>query len=335
MTERTVLQDRHGRLAIEELGKGRRRVTGTSSVAGIFVPKSPIVTDYPLELIRALHDYLGSVWTCDEISRDIDPTECALDIRYSVESYFTDSALLRAKRILDYGCGSGASTINLARMFPGATIAGLDMVEELIALARMRVKHYGLPAVSFAAVSRDGIVPGGSSQFDLVFLNAVYEHLLPSERMPVLQTAWASLVPGGSLIINQTPHRWFPIETHTSGLPLVNYLPSSIAHSVVRRFSARGWEHSSWDELLRAGMRGASVTSIMRTLTEIDPNARRLCTVRIAPTWAGIWFAAKRARLGRLSTGAGGLMFAIAERLVNTLRLPISPFLNIAIQKPR
>lgn len=332
--QEVVAEDKYGRLLVEELPDGRRRVSGQSQSVGMAIPKSPIVTEYPIDLILEIHKNVGSIWTCDEISRDIDPNECALDIKYSVEAYFPDSVFLESTRILDYGCGSGASTIHLARMFPRASIVGVDMVDTLLAVARRRASHHGLASVSFATVTADGCMPEGTGRFDLVFLNAVFEHLLPSERMSVLREVWRVLSPGGSLILNQTPHRWFPIETHTSGLPLVNFLPDSLAHVAVSRLSGRGFRESGWDELLRAGVRGASVGSVTRKLGSIDPRAQILPTVRVAPTWAGIWYAAKRARMGERTSGLGSIVFSLTERLVNGLRLPLSPYVNIAFRKP-
>jgi hypothetical protein len=36
---------------------------------------------------------------------------------------------------------------------------------------------------------------------------------------------WRQLRLGGILFLNQTPHRYYPLEHHTTGLPLLNYLP--------------------------------------------------------------------------------------------------------------
>ena len=38
---------------------------------------------------------------------------------------------------------------------------------------------------------------------------------------------WAHLKSGGVLFLNQTPHRYFPVEHHTTNLPMINYFPDT------------------------------------------------------------------------------------------------------------
>ena len=71
--------------------------------------------------------------------------------------------------------------------------------------------------------------------FDLINLNAVFEHLLPAERRSLLPELWRRLANNGRLVLTETPWRWFPIETHTTSRPLMNYLPDRLALAVARR----------------------------------------------------------------------------------------------------
>ena len=82
-------------------------------------------------------------------------------------------------------------------------------------------------------------LPADIGQFDYIILSAVYEHLLPSERPALLTLLWSHLRPGGVIFLAQTPYRWFPVELHTTGLPLINYLPDRLALACARRFSKR------------------------------------------------------------------------------------------------
>src|SRR5205085_4362018 len=82
----------------------------------------------------------------------------------------------------------------------------------------------------------------------------------------LLPRIWSHLKPGGVLFINQTPHRYSPIEMHTTGLPLINYLPDALAFSAARRFSKRINGDEDWTALLRAGIRGATTGEILRVL---------------------------------------------------------------------
>lgn len=323
-----------GRLYYRLLPDGTYELEGKPADASTSVPHSPIRTSYPLPLIRLIFEAYGAAHTCDEISRDIDPAEASLDVRYSYLAYFDDDTTSLPLKILDYGCGAGSSTVALARLFPRAErILGVDFVPEILEIARERSRHYDLHNVDFARTQESGVgIPSGE-QFDLVFLNAVYEHLLPNERIPVLASAWASLRVGGSMILNQTPHRWFPVESHTSGLPLLNYVPDQMAHWMIRTFSTRSIRTAAWDQLLRAGVRGASVSEIRRNLLAIDGSAVLRTPVRISKSWAGIWYAAKMKRLERVESGLSRKAIQFTAALVERLGLPLSPYVNIAFTK--
>jgi 2-polyprenyl-3-methyl-5-hydroxy-6-metoxy-1,4-benzoquinol methylase len=327
-----TLSNSTGRLTVETLESGQLLLHGEGRTPNIRVPHSPCRTTYPLPLIELIFDAYGAVHTCDEISRDTDDTEAALDVRYSVMAYFKDEVFSRPLLILDYGCGAGSSTITLARLFPVARITGVDLMPNLLQIAQRRAEHYGLASLRFEPLPQSA-AGWSPATYDLVFLNAVYEHLLPSERPAVLKLIWSVLKPAGTLIINQTPHRWFPIETHTSGLLLINYVPKRVAAWAIRNFSRRDIRHASWEALLRAGVRGGSVGEIMRNIRRIDQTATRLRTIRLGKTWAAIWYSAKRARLG--SVGSTLIRGAIvgAERIVSRSGLPFSPYVNIAVTK--
>jgi demethylmenaquinone methyltransferase/2-methoxy-6-polyprenyl-1,4-benzoquinol methylase len=55
-----------------------------------------------------------------------------------------------AERILDLACGTGLSTLALARRFPKARIVGVELREEYLALAREKLRALGLSNVELA-----------------------------------------------------------------------------------------------------------------------------------------------------------------------------------------
>ena len=163
------------------------------------------------------------------------------------------------QRVLDFGSGSGASSMVLARMLPStAEIVGLELMPEYIELARHRARFNSLPI--------------GIGQFDYIIFSAVYEHLLPDERQTLLPLLWLHLRMGGVIFLDQTPYRWFPIEMHTTGLALINYLPDRLTLACARRFSKRVTPDASWPELLRKGIRGGTPREIMGIL---NPDGRK------------------------------------------------------------
>jgi len=71
-------------------------------------------------------------------------------------------------------------------------------------------------------------LPFGDGEFDVVFSNAVIEHVGGRER----QEAFADeAMRVGRRVFVTTPNRWFPLELHTR-LPLVHWLPEPAAHRV-------------------------------------------------------------------------------------------------------
>jgi SAM-dependent methyltransferase len=221
-----------------------------------------VVTRYPDDLILLILDVKGPGNLCDEIAREEDPEY----VQSSLELYmlsFLPAKDFVGKRVLDFGCGSGASTMVLNRMLPGAEIHGVELDANLLRIAKARARHYGLPGDRLK-LSPDGVtLPTGLGMFDVVVLSAVWEHLLPSERPAVLKQIWSVLRPGGQFFLNQTPHRFMPVETHTTGLPMINYLPDRVTLSAARRFSKRVQPDDTWASLLRRGIRGGSTGEVL------------------------------------------------------------------------
>lgn len=100
-----------------------------------------------------------------------------------------------ATRILDVGCGTGEITSRLARMFPGATVVGVDIIEDHLELAR---KRYPELADRVTFQQGDAFALGfPDDSFDLV----VCRHVL--QAIPEAPKVLAELVrvgaPGGWL----------------------------------------------------------------------------------------------------------------------------------------
>ena len=80
----------------------------------------------------------------------------------------------------------------LARMSPEAKIVGVELMSELVELARHRAEFYGVEGrVSFQLSPDPNSLPPEIGDFDYIILSAVYEHLLPSERQLILALLWS------------------------------------------------------------------------------------------------------------------------------------------------
>jgi 2-polyprenyl-3-methyl-5-hydroxy-6-metoxy-1,4-benzoquinol methylase len=243
----------------------RRRVCVEALRKGAYVRRAAWDTAYPDELVRVILAAKGPGSLCDEIRRDEDPSYLRKHLELTVTAHI-DPAELADAELLDFGCGAGASTVILSQLLPQTRLTGIELRAANLEVARARAKFYGLEHASFLLSPSGGSVPEGIGPFRAIMLSAVFEHLLPAERETLLPSLWRLLTPGGVMFIDETPARWFPIETHTTGLPLINYLPDRLAESYARRFSSRVRRDATWDQMRRDGIRGSSVKEILGLL---------------------------------------------------------------------
>jgi trans-aconitate 2-methyltransferase len=99
---------------------------------------------------------------------------------------------IKAKRVIDLGCGPGNSTELLAARFPGAAVSGIDSSADMIAAAARR-----LPQVHFAIGDIETWRDPGP--FDVILANAVL-HWVP-DHPTLLPALIARLASGGGLAI--------------------------------------------------------------------------------------------------------------------------------------
>jgi 2-polyprenyl-3-methyl-5-hydroxy-6-metoxy-1,4-benzoquinol methylase len=289
------------------------------------------VTSYPVSLIQLLLDVKGPVWLCDEISRDEEEGYVQKYLATSTLSYVDEDVFL-GKKILDFGCGSGSSTMSLARLFPKTRITGIDFVEQFLNVARSRAEHYNFKNVEFICSPDPGVLPKEIEKFDFVFLSAVFEHLLPQERRDLMPMLWGYLKPGGILFLNETPYRYFPVESHTTGgLPLINYFPDSLTLYASRYLSGIVSRNVTWKELLRMGIRGATTGEIVATLSNETEKPLVLKPNRLGiKDQSDIWYkvAVERALnpLKRLII----MTLYFCKKITFT---KLTPYLSLAIQK--
>ena len=76
-------------------------------------------------------------------------------------------------RILDAGCGTGLTSLGLARLNPGATVLGVDFSPTSLDLARRRAEAAGLAGVAFREHDLHQPLPGDLGPFDFIVCRRV------------------------------------------------------------------------------------------------------------------------------------------------------------------
>ena len=261
-----VFKKEKANIIVRKLSDGRKRITVEPFDKGLYVPCHTAETDLSMDAIESLLNLLNPIWVPADIVRE---KKMQNRLKWWILAYVSTDEF-KDKRILDFGCGTGSSTRIFARMFPESDIIGVDIAHEKISIGNLIAKQSGLNNVNLLVSPDHACLPEKIGHFDFINLTGVYEHLLPYERETLLPKIWNVLKQNGTLFINQTPNRCFPMVQHTTEyLPFVNYLPDKLAHIYVRNFGKKRtiYRNCSWETLLKQGIRGGSVKEIMGILS--------------------------------------------------------------------
>ena len=141
-----------------------------------------------LPLIKRLNNHepvqyvLGSAWFCGNKFR---VNSSVLIPRPETEMLVEEALKLKSPddefSILDIGTGSGCIAISLALMFPKATVVGVDVSEEALAVARQNAKHLNAQVnfLNHDILNKDF----GDETFDLMVSNPPY---IGESEMPTI-----------------------------------------------------------------------------------------------------------------------------------------------------
>ena len=175
--------------------------------------------------------------------------------------------------VLEVGCSFGHMTEYLAEQPEVATIDTFDTDPAFIDI--IQAKREELPIDKLRDVlllSNDETrrLPWRDGAFDLVLVVGIVEHL-PRDRRAIVDEYYRVLAPAGHIAILDTPNRWFPMETHSIGLPGIQWMPSGLAYRYARLFRRKirdvsydvftadgtGWRNATLKECLpSSGWRG-------------------------------------------------------------------------------
>jgi len=102
------------------------------------------------------------------------------------------------EKILDVGCGTGTLACEIARKYSGVSISGIDISENLINVARRKVKRYRYN-IDFRIGSALEL-PYEESTFNVVFTTIMFHQLDVNEKRRVVQEIYRILKGNGRYV---------------------------------------------------------------------------------------------------------------------------------------
>jgi len=321
----TAFQDLE--IFVKDLGTSRKvKIKGNHVMPGgpYNCPYSELDTQLSLQTLIKIASRKGRYFR-DEIER----SENANYLQRKIEILLKEFSIeLSHQKMLDFGCGAGASTLIFLRC--GATnVTGVEVDDTLLDIAKLRLNDFfqnSYQLVKIKYIDGKYSMPFSNGEFDIVWAQAIMEHVLPNQRKFVLEELWRVLKKNGLLIILGTPNRLWIKEFHTSNLFFVNYLPLNIAIFVARHFSCRVPTNQSKEELLSSGFRGCTYRGIARGL----PNAVCLNMVfRKRDLSIGIqsWHGDTGSILRKRMISLYGFLMRLADPVFALFNLPQTAFL--------
>lgn len=140
--------------------------------------------------------------SCPIAPAQLDRIDDNLHFGWSWHRYRYCYRAAKGTRILDAGCGTGLSTLTLARLNPGSHVVGLDLSPRSVELARRRSQVQALAGstVDFREHDLAQPVPGSFGEFDFVVCRGVLG--LVDDPVAVLRNLAARLDARGLLTVS-------------------------------------------------------------------------------------------------------------------------------------
>lgn len=121
------------------------------------------------------------------------------------------------ERVLDLGCGRGYESLEAAVLVgPSGLVVGLDLTEEMVAVAARNAREKGIDNVRFVAGDIEKLVFGDNS-FSAVQSNCVINHA--RDKPGVFREIYRVLKPGGRFVIADAVSR-LPLPDYIKNDPL-------------------------------------------------------------------------------------------------------------------
>lgn len=159
-----------------------------------------------------------------------------------------------ATRIVDLACGTGISTLAIARKFPDARIVGVELRDEYLAIAREKFRKLGMRNVEFVLSRAEEFAP--AERFDCVVSSYLAKY---ADLARLTRNTHAMLEPGGLLLMHDFTYPPEPV------LRRVFWLYFSVMRGAGSRF------FPSWREIFQ-GL--PELIQATRWLSELERELR-------------------------------------------------------------
>lgn len=138
----------------------------------------------------------------------------------------------QARQILEVGCGEGAITEHLARLYPSANITAIDVTPRV-----GRLFSGNQDRVQFVQMTVQAIAAAKPGQFDLVILSDVLHHVPIPVREQLLAAVHSTLASGGRLFFKDWERSPTPI--HWLGYASDRWITGDRIHYLRKREAAK------------------------------------------------------------------------------------------------
>ena len=218
-------------------------------------------------VLRALSRPPGTVDYTLETQHDAPGNECAL-LRREFDDF---SALVRGKRVADFGCGTGLQCIALARD-ERCEVFGIDTNAGTLRIARENAAAAGFGNHQVQFVER--ITPELRGTFDIVITQNAMEHF--PEPDAIVREMSTLLRPGGKILLTFGPPWFAPYGSHMQFFCRVPWLNLLFTERTVMRVRATyrndGAERY---ESVESGLNRMSIRKFERIMAQSGLRMRR------------------------------------------------------------
>ncbi len=168
----------------------------------------------------------------------------------------------RDLRVLEAGCSFGHITEYLDDQPLVKEIHAFDVDGPFVEITRAKMQELRLGKVRQVLHLTDEQttrLPFPDATFQLVLAVGVVEHLPALDRNRYVDEYYRVLAPSGHIAILDTPNRLFPLETHSVGLPGIQWLPPRLAFRYARLLRPMRVRGVSFEEFDSGAWRNASL----------------------------------------------------------------------------